>query len=130
MGDTFPLTYLLSRAYLLTRSLTYLLAYLSTLPTYLFRVKDVASTTAKPSASSLASYMAQSPPSSPQVLAFKSMTPSPPSTRFVLNVDQNEQLRAKVSKGGTLPKIPQRDPQRARGFESSSSSLKPERVSS
>ena len=69
--DTFPRTHLL---------LTYF--------PHLVRVKDVVSTTAKPSTSSLASYMAQSPPSSPQVQAFKSFTLSPPSTRFVLNVKE------------------------------------------
>ena len=69
--DTFPLTHLL---------LTYF--------PHLLRVKDVVSTTAKPSTSSLASFMAQSPPTSPQVQAFKSFTPSPPSTRFVLNVKE------------------------------------------
>ena len=69
--DTFPRTHLL---------LTYF--------PHLLRVKGVVSATAKPSTSSLASYMAQSPPTSPQVQAFKSFTPSPPSTRFVLNVKE------------------------------------------
>jgi len=78
----------------------------------LFRVKAVASTTAKPSNASLASYMAQSPPSSPQVQAFKSFTPSPPSTRFILNVNE-------PNGNGAIP-------HRARV----SSSLKPERMSS
>ena len=49
--------------------------YVLTYYSHLLRVKDVVSTTAKPSTSSLASYMAQSPPSSPQVQAFKSFTP-------------------------------------------------------
>ena len=90
----------------------FLLTYLLTYYLHLLRVKAVASTTAKPSNASLASYMAQSPPSSPQVQAFKSFTPSPPSTRFILNVNE-------PNGNGAIP-------HRARV----SSSLKPERMSS
>lgn len=91
-------------------------SYVRTYYSHLRRVKDVASTTAKPSNSSLASYMAQSPPSSPQVQAFKSFTPSPPSTRFVLNVKEPDGHQ----NGNGI------QPHRARV----SSSLKPERSSS
>jgi len=53
----------------------------------MFTVEDELKPQAAPSGSSLASFMAQSPPSSPSVMAFKSFTPSPPAgERFVLKV--------------------------------------------
>ena len=59
----------------------------------LFTVEATPKPTAVPSPKTLTSFMAQSPPTSPTLLAFKSFTPSPTATRFKLDVSEDPAAR-------------------------------------